>query len=178
MGCHSAVKTDGLQSPCIHISKICRDKKKVLKTLYTVWVFSKGLAVVSLSRVQLCSLMDCSMPGFPVLHHLLEFAQIQVHWIGDAIQPFHPLLPFAALLRFPGGTSGKESTYQCRRHRRCGFSLWVNKIPWRRKWQFTSVFLPGKSHGQRNLAGYSPCGCIELDLIEQLSTPYNSEGEE
>ena len=37
--------------------------------------------------------MDCSMPGFPVLHYLLEFAQIQVHWVGDAIQPSHPLLP-------------------------------------------------------------------------------------
>ena len=37
--------------------------------------------------------MDCSMPGFPVLHHLPEFAQIYVHWVSDAIQPSHPLLP-------------------------------------------------------------------------------------
>ena len=37
--------------------------------------------------------MDCSMPGFPVLQHLLEFAQIHVHWVSDAIQPSHPLLP-------------------------------------------------------------------------------------
>ena len=37
--------------------------------------------------------MDCSTPGFPVLHYLLELAQIHVHWVGDAIQPFHPLLP-------------------------------------------------------------------------------------
>ena len=36
---------------------------------------------------------DCSMPGFPVLHYLLEFAQIYVHWVGDAIQPSHPLFP-------------------------------------------------------------------------------------
>ena len=35
--------------------------------------------------------MDCSMPGFPVLHHLLEFAQTHVHWISDTIQPSHPL---------------------------------------------------------------------------------------
>ena len=35
--------------------------------------------------------MDCSTPGFSVLHHLLEFAQVHVHWIGDAIQPSHPL---------------------------------------------------------------------------------------
>ena len=40
--------------------------------------------------------------------------------------------------------------------RRPGFNSWVRKIPWRRKWQLTSVFLPGEFHGQRNLAGYSP----------------------
>ena len=51
--------------------------------------------------------------------------------------------------------SSKESTCQCRR---CGFDAWVGKIPWRRKWQLTPVFLPGKSHGQRSLAGYSPWG--------------------
>ena len=44
--------------------------------------------------------------------------------------------------------SGKESTCQCRRH---GSNPWVGKIPWRRKWQPTPVFLPGKSHGQRSL---------------------------
>ena len=37
--------------------------------------------------------MDCSMPGFPVLHYLLEFAQVDVHWVSDAIQPSQPLLP-------------------------------------------------------------------------------------
>ena len=41
-------------------------------------------------------------------------------------------------------------------HRRCGFNPWVGRIPWRRKWQPTSVFLPGKSYGQRSLVGYSP----------------------
>ena len=39
----------------------------------------------------LCDPMDCNTPGFPVLHHLLELAQIHVHWVGDAIQPSHPL---------------------------------------------------------------------------------------
>ena len=58
-------------------------------------------------------------------------------------------------LGFPGGTRGKESTCQCRRCKRCGFYPWVGKIPWSRKGQATQVFLPGKSHGQRNLAGYS-----------------------
>ena len=49
--------------------------------------------VQSLSRVQLCDPMDCSTPGFPVLHYLPEFAQIHVHGVSDAIQPSHPLSP-------------------------------------------------------------------------------------
>ena len=40
----------------------------------------------------LCDPMDCSMPGFPVHHHLLELAESHVHWVGDAIWPSHPLL--------------------------------------------------------------------------------------
>ena len=46
--------------------------------------------------------------------------------------------------------------------------LWVRKIPWRRKWQFTPVLLPGKSHGQRSLVGYSPWGCKESDTTERV----------
>ena len=42
---------------------------------------------------------------------------------------------------------------------RCRFNPWVGKIPWRRKWQPTPVFLPRKSHGQESLEGYSPGGC-------------------
>ena len=46
------------------------------------------------------------------------------------------------------------------------FDPWVGKIPWRRKWQPSPVFLPGKSHGQRSLVGYSPQGCKESDMTE------------
>ena len=46
---------------------------------------------------------------------------------------------------------------------------WVKKISWRRKWQPTPVFLPGKFHGQRSLVGYSPRGPKELNMTEQLS---------
>ena len=55
----------------------------------------------------------------------------------------------------PWWLSGKDSACQCRR---CQFPPWVGKIPWRRKWQPTPVFLPGKSNRQRSLAGYSPWG--------------------
>ena len=53
--------------------------------------------------------------------------------------------------RYEGGTSGKESTSQCRRHKKLEFDPWVGKIPWRRAWQPTPVFLLGESHGQRSL---------------------------
>jgi len=50
----------------------------------------------------------------------------------------------------------ERTCLQCRRRRRCRFDPWVRKIPWRRAWQPTPGFLPGESHGQRNLVGYSP----------------------
>ena len=52
-----------------------------------------SLVVQSLSRVQLCEPMDCSTSDSFVPHYLSEFAQIHVHWVGDAISPSHPLLP-------------------------------------------------------------------------------------
>ena len=63
----------------------------------------------------------------------------------------------------------KKSACQCRR---CRFNLWVGKIPWRRKRQPTLVFLPGKSHGQRSLVGYSLWAHKELDTTEQLTLTF------
>ena len=60
-----------------------------------------------------------------------------------------------------------ENLLQCRRPR---FDPWVRKMPWRRECQPTPVFLPGESHGQRSLVGYSPWGCKESDMTELLST--------
>ena len=70
---------------------------------------------------------------------------------------------------FPGGSRGKEPA--CR-HRRCEFDPWVRKIPWRREWQPTPVFLPGESRSQRSLAGYSPCGDKALDTFEETLHTY------
>ena len=53
-----------------------------------------------------------------------------------------------------------------RRYKRCGFVPWIRKIPWRRAWQPTPVLLPGESHGQRSLEGYSPQGCKESNTTE------------
>ena len=64
----------------------------------------------------------------------------------------------------PRWLSGKEPTCQCRRHRRPEFDPWVGKIPWRKKWQPTPVFVPGESCSQRSLVGYSPWDCKESDM--------------
>ena len=83
-----------------------------------------------------------------------------LHFIKPLIRDFYGL---------PGWLSAKESGCQCKRHKRQGFDPWVGKIPWRGKWQPTPVFLPGKSHGQKSLVGYSPWGRKELDTTERLS---------
>ena len=67
---------------------------------------------------------------------------------------------------FPDGANGKEPDCQCRRHKRGGFNPWAGKMPWRRAWQPTSIFLPRESHRQRSLVGYSPQGCKESDMTE------------
>ena len=87
------------------------------------------------------------------------------------------LMCISLITGLPWWLRGRESSCQCRR---CGFNPWVWKIPWRRKWQHTPVFLPGKSHGQRNLAGYSQ-GCTNTQTWlsdykqQQLKLEFTSE---
>ena len=76
------------------------------------------------------------------------------------------LLLAISYLGFPGGSVVKESSWQCRRCKRCSFNPWDKKIPWNRKWKPTQVFLSGKFPGQRNLVGYSPWGPKELEITE------------
>ena len=64
----------------------------------------------------------------------------------------------------PGGTNGEEPVCQCRRRKRLGFDPWVGKIPWRREWLPTPVFLPGEFHEQRSQVGYSLWGCTESNF--------------
>ena len=74
-------------------------------------------------------------------------------------------------LGFPGGASGKEPACQCRRHERGGFEPWIRKIPWRRAWQSTPVFLPGESHRQGSLAGYTQSRVAKSQTqLKQFST--------
>ena len=90
--------------------------------------------------------------------------------LSVCLQPIILLLPLSFLIHhfkkkslwskmgFPGGASGKEPACQCRRHKRHKVQSLGWKIPWRRAWQLIPVCLPGESHGQRRLAGYSPWG--------------------
>ena len=75
------------------------------------------------------------------------------------------VLYFTIYMGFPGGSDCKEST--------CSAGepdlIPDREIPWRREWLPTPVFLPGESHGQRSLSGYSPWGCKELDMTERLT---------
>ena len=79
-------------------------------------------------------------------------------------------------LGLPRWHSDKEPNRQCRRCKRLGFDPWVEKIPWRRKWQPTPVFLLGKFHGQRSLEGYSPWGRKESNPTEHTRGILKCEG--
>ena len=68
-------------------------------------------------------------------------------------------------LAFPGSTVIKNLPANAG-DMRCGFDSWVGKIPWRRAQNRSPVFLPGESHGQRSLGGYSPWGHKESDVTE------------
>ena len=78
----------------------------------------------------------------------------------------HPSYNFSfPTLFFPSSSDGKASAYNAGD---LGFDPWVWKIPWRRTWQPTPVFMPGKSHGPRSLVGYNPWGRKESDTTEWL----------
>ena len=75
-----------------------RGEKNIFKTCKVLAIPTGPLLehccfLVAESWPTLCHLMDCSTPGFPVLHYLPEFVQTHVHWVGDAIQLSHPLSP-------------------------------------------------------------------------------------
>ena len=91
-------------------------------------------------------------------------------WVVDALVTAGMIGVLLLLRRASQVTQCKESTCRCMRLKRLRSDHWVRKIPWRRKWQPAPVFSPGRFHGQRSLAGYSPWGHKELDIAELLST--------
>ena len=96
-------------------------------------------------------------------YFLVAYSSSRPPWVNT------PLNKIYLELGFPGGTS-EESVCQCKRPKRHRFDSWMGTIPWRGPWQPAPVFLPGESHGQRSLVGYSPWSCKELDMTEWLGT--------
>ena len=135
--------------------------------IYVTLLSSVQFSSVAQSCLILCDPMNHSMPGLPVHHQLLEFTQTHVHRVGDTIQPSHPLSSPSPPAPNP---SQHQSLFQwvnssfCLQCRRSRFDPWVGKIPWRRERLPTPVFWPGELHGL-----YSPWGCKESDMTEQLS---------
>ena len=99
----------------------CREslKRKCPEILRVNEQLTHNCCSVAQSCLTLCNPMDCSTPGFSILHYLLESAQIHVHWIGDAIQLSHPLSPlsppalnlsqYQGLFQWVGSASGGQS---------------------------------------------------------------------
>ena len=75
-----------------------------------------------------------------------------------------------------GGASGKEPTGQYRRRKSYRFNPWIRKIPWRRAWQPIPIFLPGESHGQRSLLGYTDHSIAESYMTEVNSHACKENG--
>ena len=96
-------------------------------------------AVVQLlSRVSLCDPMDSSTPGFPALHYLPEVAQTHIHWVGDAIQPSHPLLYLLLLPSiFPSIRVFSNESVLCIRY-------W--KKYWPKYWNFSFSISPSNEY--------------------------------
>ena len=69
---------------------------RALAILYISGYRQHSYCSVTQLCLTLCNSMDCSTPGFPVIHYFLEFAQTYVHWVNDAIQPSHPVILFAS----------------------------------------------------------------------------------
>ena len=79
-----------------------------LQQLHFLYTTCQSISLISQSCLTLCNPMDCSTPGFPVPHQLLELAQTHVHWVVDAIQPsvLSSVIPFSSCLQsFPASGS-------------------------------------------------------------------------
>ena len=98
--------TDWLCKVKLQIVKLLRKKGLYWKvatlcSIHLSWLISVQFSSVALSCPTLCDPMNRSTPGLPVHHQLPEFTETQVHWVGDAIQPSHPVVPFSSCPQSP-----------------------------------------------------------------------------
>ena len=131
-----------------YVYKAMLSEKKTRNRMYILDQFSS----VTQSCPTLCDPMDCSTPGLPVHHQVLEFTQTHVHWVSDAIQPSHPLL------------SPSLPTFNLSQHQ--GFSKEsVLCITWPKYWSFSFNISPSNEH-----SGLISFGMDWLDLLAVQGT--------
>ena len=112
---------------------------------------------VAKSCLILCDPMDCSTPGFPVLHYLLGFAEIHVHWVSDAIQPSHPLSPPSPVLNL----SQHQSLFQ-----------WVSSFHrWPKYWSFSFSISPSNEYSGLICLRFYWFDLLAVQGQESSSTP-------
>ena len=136
---------------------------------------------VAKSCLNLCDPMDCSIPGFPVLRCLPQFAQTQVHWVGDAIQPSYPLSP-------PSPLSFNLSQYQgpfqwiCSLHQVAKVLelqlqhqsfQWIIRVGFVEDWLLWSPCSPRDSRLSSRTASVLWCSAF---FMVELSCPYMTPG--
>ena len=141
--------------------------------------------------------MNRSTPGLPVHHQLPEFTETHVHRVSEIFINlgwsngfsemtlktqatkekinWTPPKPKTFVLQRTQSRKWKDYQKNGRKHLQIIHlmsNLWTGKIPWRREWQPTPIFLPGKSHGQRSLTGFSSWGCKESDTTLATNPEY------
>ena len=143
------------------------------------WMFKQAhLYSIGVKNSDIKPRLESQTAGVQTL--VLPAERLWGNYLKLIVPQFSQLLKEIMILRTPlsdkvvkfNPPTNAESSCQCRRCKRCRFSPWVGKIPWKRKWQHTPVFLPGKFHGQRSLVGYSPRDHKESVTTERLTLHY------
>ena len=127
--------------------------------------------------------MDCSTPGFPVHYQLSEFIQTHVHWVSDAIQPSHPVVPFSSCFQsFPASGSFPVSQFFASGGQSTGFSFSIspsNKysglISFRMDW-LDLLAVQGTLKSLQHHSSKAPLLQCSAFFIVQLSHPYMTTG--
>ena len=167
--------------PQMYLLNIFRDGKPMVKMISVEDQFSS----VTQSCPTLCDPMNCSMPGLPVHHQLLESTQTNVHWVGDAIQPSHPLLspssPALNLSQHQGLFKWVSSSHQVAKVLSFSFNISPSNehpglISFRMDWlDLLAVQGTLKSLLQHHSPKASALQCSAFFIV-QLSHPYMTTG--
>ena len=143
---------------CLLLTKLILEDYLVIKCRF--WL--QNCVILDLNVPRACMFLLCCLAI--TFNQSIMIGLCPLHHLGSSLRFLWPFCVSVSLLNtlsfffnsssgLPWWLSVKKSTCQCRK---CGFDSWSKKIPWRRKWQPTLVFLPGKSHGQRSLEAIVP----------------------